>query len=98
MDEGLIEVLLMDWDQPYRQVSHKTGFIDPVNDPHIIARAYLILKKGSSGYVPFEIPFTYRNGKTPSYAIFTISASRFGDHQTGGSGTVLYVDEFSFTY
>ena len=97
-DEAIIDVILMDWSQPYTQISHKTGFIDPDTDPHVIARAHLIIKKGTSGYVPFEIPFEYRNGKTPSYAAFTISASRFGDSQTGGSGTVLYVDEFSFTY
>ena len=97
-DEAIIDVILMDWSEPYTQISHKTGFIDPDTDPHVIARAHLIIKKGTSGYVPFEIPFVYRNGKTPSYAAFTISASRFGDSQTGGSGTVLYVDEFAFTY
>ena len=98
MDEAIIDVLLMDWSKPYTQISHKTGFIDPDTDPHVIARANLIIKKGTSGYVPFEIPFQYRNGKTPSYAVFTISASRFGDNQTGGSGTVLYVDELEFSY
>lgn len=98
MDEAIIDVLLMDWEAPYRQISHKTGFIDPDTDPHVIARAHLIIKKGTSGYVPFEIPFVYRNGKTPNYAAFTISASRFGDTQTGASGTVLYVDDFEFTY
>ena len=98
MDEGMIEVLLMDWSAPRRQVSHKDGFLDPVNDPHIVGRAYIYLKKGTSGYVPVEIPFVYKNGKTPSYAVFTVSSSRFGDTQTGASGSVLYVDEFEFTY
>lgn len=97
-DEAIIDVILMDWSQPYKQISHKTGFINPDTDPHVIARAHLIIKKGTSGYVPFEIPFIYRNDKTPSYAAFTISASRFGDNQTGASGSVLYVDEFEFTY
>lgn len=98
MDEGMIEVLLMDWKAPYRQITHKTGFLDPENDPHIIGRAYIYLKKGTSGYVPFEIPVEYRNGKTPSYAVFTITSSRFGYAQTGASGSVLYIDEFEFTY
>ena len=98
MDEGLIEVLLMDWKEPYTQISHKTGFIDPESDPHIVARAYIYLKNGTSGYVPFEIPFVYRSGKTPSYAVFTITSSRFGYCQTGASGSVLYLDEFEFTY
>ncbi|MBR3076269.1 MAG: PCMD domain-containing protein [Bacteroidales bacterium] len=98
MDEGLIEVLFMDWDKPYTQISHKDGFLDAEKDPHIVGRAYLLLKKSTSGYVPFEIPVVYRNGKTPRYAVFTITPSRFGGFQTGASGSVLYVDEFSFAY
>ncbi len=98
MDEGIIDVILVDWNQPYRQITHKTGFIDPENDPHVIAHASIVIGKGTSGYVPFEIPFEYKNGKTPSYVLFTVSASRFGYCQTGAAGTVLYVDEFAFTY
>lgn len=98
MDEGLIEVLLMDWDQPYRQVTHRDGFIDAEKDPHIIGRAYLVIKRGTSGYVHFDIPVTYRNGKTPSYASFTLTSSRLGGSQTGASGSVLYVDELQFNY
>lgn len=98
MDEGLIEVLLMDWDKPLKQVSHKDGFIDPVNDPHIVARAYIILDKATTGYVPFEVPFVYKNGKTPHYAAFAVTASRFADIQTGAVGSVLYIDEFEFAY
>ena len=97
-DEALIEVILTDWDKPYRQISHIDGFIDPENDPHIIGIASTKIKKGTKGYVEFELPFTYRSGKTPKYAVFTISASRFGAWDTGASGSVLYVDEFSFTY
>ena len=97
-DEAIIDVLLMDWSKPYRQITHKTGFIDPDTNPHVVARAHIIIKEGTSGYVPFEVPFVYRKDINPSYASFTISASRFGDNQTGASGTVLYVDEFSFSY
>lgn len=98
LDEGLIEILLLDWDKPYRQLTHVDGFIDPENDPHIIGIAQLIIKKGTSGYVHFDIPFTYRNGKTPSYAAFSITGSRFGNNDTGAPGSVLYVDEFKFEY
>jgi hypothetical protein len=97
-DEALIEVLLMDWTKPYHQVTHRDGFIDPDNDPHIIGRASFIVKKGTSGYVHFEAPIQYRNGKTPRYAAFTIASSRFGAYDTGAAGSVLYVDEFKFNY
>lgn len=98
MDEAVIEVLLMDWDKPYRQLSHQDGFIDSDNDPHIIGRANLTIRKGTSGYVHFDAPFVYRSGKTPRYACFTIASSRHGNHGTGASGSVLYVDEFQFKY
>lgn len=97
-DEAIIEVILMDWDKQYRQVSHVDGFIDSDNDPHIIARANVVIRKGTSGYVHFDAPFEYRNGKTPRYACFTIASSRHGGQGTGASGSVLYVDEFQFNY
>jgi len=97
-DEGLIELLLMDWTKPHNQITHKTGFIDPDTDPHVIGRATLVLKKGTSGYVHFDIPLKYNNGKTPRYAVATITSSRYGGYDTGGAGSVLYVDELKFNY
>ena len=97
-DEGVIEVILTDWSEPYRQVSHIDGFINAQKDPHVIGYATLVIKKATSGWVHFEVPFVYRNDKTPTYAGFTVTSSRFGGYGTGGAGTVLYVDEFKFNY
>ena len=97
-DQALIEVLLMDWDKPYRQISTENGFINSDTDPHIIGRARLVVTRGTSGYVHFEVPFEYRNGKTPRYVSFAITSSRYGAFGTGASGSVLYVDEFEFKY
>lgn len=97
-DEGLIEILLMDWEKPRHQISHIDGFINSDTDPHIIGRAQLIIKRGTSGYVPFEVPFVYRNSKTPRYVSVAITSSRLGPYNTGASGSVLYVDELEFTY
>jgi len=97
-DEGLIEIILMDWDKPHHQVTHIDGFIDSDTDPHIIGRAQLIIDRATSGYVKFNVPVVYRNGKTPRYAVFTLTGSRFGNHDTGAAGTVLYVDELQFSY
>lgn len=98
MDEGMIEVLLTDWDKPFRQVSHRDGFIDARTDPHVIGWATRQVPEGTSDYVFFEVPFVYKSDKTPTYASFTITSSRFGGDQTGASGSVLYVDEFEFVY
>lgn len=97
-DEGLIEVLLTDWDKPYTQISHKDGFIDVKTDPHIVGYATLVVRKATSGYVHFDVPITYRSGKTPRYAVFTVTGSRWGGEGTGAGGTVIYVDEFKFNY
>ena len=97
-DEAMIEIILVDWDKPYRQNSSRDGFIDSENDPHIIGIASYMIKKGTSGYVQFEAPFKYRSSKTPRYAVFTITSSRLGGFGTGATGTVLYVDEFKFNY
>ena len=50
-------------------------------------------------YRPFEIKLDYRStSRVPTYMQITCSASKYGDYFTGGSGSVLYVDEFSFDY
>lgn len=97
-DQALIEVLLMDWDKPYKQISNENGFIDSDKDPHIIGRARVVVSKATGGYVHFEVPFEYRSGKTPRYLSFAITSSRYGGFGTGASGSVLYVDEFEFKY
>ncbi|MBO6169100.1 MAG: PCMD domain-containing protein [Bacteroidales bacterium] len=97
-DEALIEVLLMDWEKPRKQISNVDGFINSNTDPHIIGRARLVVTRATSGYVHFEIPFEYRNGKTPRYVSVAITSSRLGGYNTGASGSVLYVDEFEFKY
>ncbi len=97
-DEALIEVLLMDWDKPYTQITNRDGFIDSNNDPHIVGKASYIVKKGTQGYVKFDAPFSYRSSKTPRYVLFTLTGSRFGYAETGASGSVLYIDELQFGY
>ncbi len=97
-DQALIEVLLMDWDKPYRQVSTENGFLDSDTDPHIIGRARVIVSRSTSGYVHFEVPFEYRSSKAPRYVTVAITSSRYGGFGTGATGSVLYVDEFEFKY
>ena len=97
-DLGSIEVILMDWDEAPRMTTNKGEFIDGVNDPHVVGRGVLDLSRTTDGYIPFEIPIQYRNGKTPKYAVILVAASKYGAFFTGASGSVLYVDEFRFNY
>ena len=96
-DEGQVEVILADWDEP-PVINTKLGtFVDIDNDPHIIGRGYIYMK-ATDGYVHFDLPIKYRNDRTPKYAVVIACASRLGGDFTGGNGSVLYVDEFSFKY
>ena len=72
--------------------------MDADKDPHVIGRAVLDLEGETDGYIPFEITFQYRNGKTPKYAFIFVTPSRYGASFTGGSGSTVYVDEFRFNY
>ena len=97
-DVGRIEVILTDWTEPQHIDTTKEPFIDAEKNPHVVGRAVLDLKDATDGYVPFEIPIEYRNGKTPKYAFIFVTPSRYGACFTGGSGSTLYVDEFRFNY
>ena len=98
LDEGYVEVVLTDWDKPDHIVSSEGGFHDWKVDSHVIGRAILYLTKDTGGYIPFEIPIEYRDGRTPGYVVITAASSRYGAHFTGGAGSTLYVDELRFNY
>ena len=97
-DKGLIEVLLMDWDEKHVQDTAADGPLDGATDPHVVGRAVLYIDKATDGYVHFEVPFKYRSGKTPKFVTVTVTPSRYGSDLTGGNGSVIYVDEFQFNY
>ena len=97
-DKGMIEVVLTDWKEPYHIITNDESFIDGATDPHVIGRAFLELDRDTGGYIPFEIPFDYRSGKIPTHAVIIVASSRYGEFFTGGSGSVVYVDEFRFNY
>ena len=97
-DIGHIEILLTDWEEPFEISISKKTFIDLKNDPHIIAYSDLKLTSYDSSYVHFSIPIHYRNGRTPKYAVIVATPSIYGGYFTGGNGSVLYLDEFSFVY
>ena len=64
----------------------------------IIAYAEKAIDESTDGYVEFTLPLVYRSFRTPRYVIVIACASYYGNYFTGGRGSVLYVDEFSFVY
>ena len=52
-----------------------------------------------NGYEPFTIKLEYRSTtRKPTQIVIVGAASKYGDYFTGGKGSVLYLDEFSFVY
>ena len=97
-DIGQIQFILTDWDAPFRIDTSAGTFVDVQNDEHIIAYASLDLGK-TDGYQPFTLELEYRDRtRTPKYIVIVAAASKYGDYFTGGVGSTLYLDEFSFVY
>lgn len=98
MDKCQIMCILTDWDQMFNINTTAGQFVDLENDEHIIALGKYESDVQTNGYVEFTIPLTYRNDRTPKYIVVVACSSYLGDYFTGGVGSTLYVDEFSFEY
>lgn len=96
-DIGQIQIILTDWDKPFTINTQDKTFVD-VNDERIIAYASLDLGQ-TDGYQPFTLELEYRDRiRIPKYIVIVAAASKYGDYFTGGVGSTLYLDEFSFVY
>lgn len=99
-DSCHIYVALTDWEQPYEiRTNPNDRQLFDKNSPAIIAYGELIRGSDTNGWVEFEIKLNYRStSRKPRYLQITSAASKYGDYFTGGTGTVLYVDQYSFDY
>lgn len=97
MDKGSVAIMLADWDEPF-EVSPPDKLLDPDKDPGIIGYGKILFDKNMSAYEPFHVDITYRSDRTPKYIAIVCSSSYMGDYFTGGSGSVLYLDEFKLLY
>ncbi|MBR5103914.1 MAG: PCMD domain-containing protein [Bacteroidales bacterium] len=86
---------------PFVVNSNLPGEPNLKTNPRVIAYGDLLSDQSTGGeYQEFEIPLVYREGdtRTPAYVIIVACSSYRGDYFTGGVGSTLYVDGFSFTY
>lgn len=101
-----IQVFLTDWEGQFRINTDERVFVDVDNDPNIIAYGKIESNVNTStkdnlvnGYEPFTIRLDYRDlTRKPTMIVIVAAASKYGDYFTGGLGSTLYVDEFSFVY
>ena len=99
-DSCHIYVALTDWTAPYEiRTNPKNRHLFDKDADYVIGYGELVFGGTMEDYQPFEIEINYRStSKVPSYLQITAAASKYGDYFTGGSGAVLYVDQFSFDY
>ena len=95
-----IYVMLTDWNSPFEiRTNPKNRQLLDLNSPEIIAYGEFRTGTSTEEWVNFEIEFKYRaTNRKPKYIVVAAAASRLGDYFTGGTGTTLYVDEFSLEY
>ena len=94
-------------------VTSRTNSIIPFSpdDNNIFAYGELVIDESSTptkeegilnDYTKFDIPLIYRNNRpidnSDFYIIIVATSSRYGDHFTGSTSSVMYVDEFSLEY
>ncbi len=95
-----IYVALTDWTAPYEiRTSPSARQLFDKNASYVIGYGEMQYSGEMSAYREFEIPITYRStSRVPTYLQITCSTSKYGDYFTGGSGSVLYIDQLSFDY
>lgn len=95
-----IYVALTDWTAPYQiRTNPNNRQLFNKDADYIIGYGDLQFSGKMDDYQPFEIEIKYRStSRVPSYVQITAAASKYGDFFTGGNGSVLYVDQFSFDY
>lgn len=98
-DKCQIQVMLTDWDEPFRINTSEGRFVDVENDKGIIAFARFETDSATETYEEFVLELEYRDlTRTPKYVVISACASNLGDYFTGGVGSVLHVDDFEFIY
>lgn len=69
------------------------------NHSGVIAYGEFSCGENTDSWQQFEIDIDYRStSRTPTYLLVVMSASKYGDYFTGGTGTVLNVDDLSLHY
>lgn len=99
-DTCSIYIAVGDWSSPIEIRTKPTDRkLFDKNDKNVIAYGEFVSGKSTAVYKELDIKLEYRaTNRKPTYIIMVCSASKYGDFFTGGSGSVLYVDEFSLEY
>lgn len=99
-DSCIVWVALIDSDQPCEiRTNPKNRKLFDENDPEVIAYGKMEYGQTVTDYIPFEFELEYKStSRIPKYILITASASKYGDYFTGGTGSILYLDDLQLLY
>ena len=99
-DTCIVWVALIDTDEPLeiRTAPNDRQLFDPAAD-YVVAYGRMQSGESVENWTPFIFNLEYKStSRVPKYILITCSASKYGDYFTGGSGSVLTLDDFELTY
>ncbi|MDE6334587.1 MAG: PCMD domain-containing protein, partial [Muribaculaceae bacterium] len=99
-DTCIVWLALIDLDEPLeiRTNPRNRQLFDPEGS-YVVAYGKMQCGSTVSDYTPFEFELEYKStSRVPKYILITASASKYGDYFTGGSGSVMYVDDLELIY
>lgn len=99
-DTCIVWCALIDQDTPFEiRTNPNNRQLFDENGPYVVAYGKYQLGESTGGYIPIEFDLNYKStDRVPKYILCTCSASKYGDFFTGGSGSVLYVDDLELIY
>ena len=99
-DTASIYVALTNWSEPY-EIRTRPGNrqLFDKNADYVIGYGELLCGKTIENWTDFSIEIDYRRtNERPTHIIIVASASKYGDYFTGGNGSTLCIDDFSFEW
>lgn len=99
-DTCIVYVALTDWTAPYQvRTNPKNRVLFDKNASYVIGYGEVQFTGDTGGWKEFVVPVSYRStSKEPTYLQITCATSKYGDYFTGGNGSVMWVDQFSFEW
>lgn len=99
-DTCIVWMALIDSDEPFeiRTNPKNRNLFNPEGD-YVVAYGKFESGQTIPNYIPFEFDLNYTStSRVPKYILITASASKYGDYFTGGTGSVLYLDDLEILY
>lgn len=99
-DTCIVWCALIDQNEPFEiRTNPRNRQLFDSNGSYVVAYGKVEYGQTIENYIPFEFELDYKStSRVPKYILITASASKYGDYFTGGTGSVLYLDDLELLY